>query len=150
MSVLTDKLLFVIQRRAISYIKSKTALSTYSIRQFKLGHIPKVSLDRFSINAMYRREVYKYVRQEGLSTANASRIRDWSYGRMSEYMDVYRTRMREFASNVLRNRILRDRADSIFIDYDVYYDDNIEWIKDAFRKSKKSLEEIEDNPYVSP
>ena len=150
MSVLTDKLLFVIQRRAISYVQSKTTLSTYAIRQFRLGHIPKVSLDRFSINAMYRVEAYRYSKLTGFSTMNANRIKDWSMSRMLDYNKVYKGYIDEFASRIITQKAMRDRAKGIFKDYDTYYQEDIEWIKDNYRKNKKSIEEWEENPYKSP
>jgi len=149
-SVLTDKLIFVIQRRAVSYIQSKTALSTYAVRQFRLGSIPKVSLDRYSINAMYRTEAYRYARQTGFSTMNATRIRDWSVSRMLGEAQRLTEIIDSYASNIISQKMQRDRLKGIYKDYDVYYQENIEWIKDAYRKSKKTMEEIEENKYDSP
>jgi len=150
MSVLTEKLLFVIQRKAVSYIQSRTSLTPYAIRQFKLGKIPNVNLDRYSINAMYRTEARKYAYEVGMSTSNARRVRDWSYQRMQGAVSTYKKSIDDFASKVIAQKSIRDRNKGIYIDYDTYYRENIEWIKDAFRKSKKSMEEIEDNPYESP
>ena len=150
MSVLVDKLIFVAQRRAISYITSKTTLSTYAIRQFKLGHLPKVNLDRFSINAMYRTEAYRYARQTGFSVKNATRIRDWSVSRMLGETQRLTEIIDRYASNIINQKAMRDRLTGIYKDYDVYYQENIEWIKNSYRKSKKTMEEIEENAYDSP
>lgn len=150
MSVLTDKLLFVIQRRAISYIQSKTALSTYAVRQFKIGNIPKVNLDRFSINAMYRTEAYRYARQSGLSVSNATRIRDWSVDRMSGMVTKYTGLVDEYVNKIITSKKISDRAKGIYKDYDTYYQENIEWVRDRYARSKRTIEEIEENPYESP
>ena len=150
MSVLTDKLLFVIERRAIRYITAKTTLSTYAIRQFKLGHLPKVSLDKYSINAMYRTEAYRYARQAGFSTMNATRIRDWSVSRMLGETQRLTEIIDSYTSAIIGQKAMRDRLKGIYKDYDVYYQENIEWIKNSYRKSKKTMEEIEENAYDSP
>ena len=150
MSVLVDKLLFVAQRRALSYVKAKTTLSTYAIRQFKLGHLLKVSLDRFSINAMYRTEAYRYARQAGFSSVNATRVRDWSVSRMKARVDIYTNMIDNYASKVITQKAIRDRLKNIYKDYNTYYQENIDWIKDAYRKNKYDLEEWEDHEDDSP